>query len=71
MPHVTGATLTAGDGRWHVTLTGSGFEAGAVLLVDGQPAGLVTATSAGLLTAELLRSDFAPAPATLVPSQWR
>lgn len=66
VPHVTGATLTSGgDGHWHVTLTGSGFESGAVLLVNGHSAGSVTATSAGQLTAELLLDDFAQTPASL------
>ncbi|HZC78698.1 MAG TPA: hypothetical protein VE258_13190 [Ktedonobacterales bacterium] len=65
-PRVSSATLAAGnDGRWHVTLTGAAFESGAVLLVDGQPAGTVTATSAGLLAAELPLEDFAQAPASL------
>ncbi len=65
-PRVTGATLAAGDdGRWHVTLTGAGFESGAVLLVDGQSAGTVMATSAGLLTAELPLDDVAQALASL------
>jgi hypothetical protein len=65
VPRVTNAILYAGDDRWHVTLTGGGFEAGAVLLVNGQPAGRVTATSDGLLTAELAMGGFAQAPATL------
>jgi hypothetical protein len=63
---VTGATLAADDdGRWHVTLTGTGFESGAVLLMDGQSAGTVTAMSAGLLTAVLPLDDVAQAPASL------
>jgi hypothetical protein len=66
VPRVTGATLAAADdGLWHVTLTGTGYEAGDVLLVDGQAAGTVTATSAGLLTAELPLDDVAQAPASL------
>ena len=65
VPRVSGATLYAGYAHWHVTLTGAGFETGAVLLVNGQPAGVVTATSDGQLTAELALSSFAQAPATL------
>jgi hypothetical protein len=66
VPRVTGATLAAGgDGRWHVTLTGAGFEPGAVLLVNGQSAGTVTVSSAGLVTAELPLGDFAQPPANL------
>lgn len=66
VPRVTGATLAAGgDGRWHVTLTGAGFEPGAVLLVNGQSTGMVAVPSAGLLTAELPLGDFAQAPANL------
>jgi hypothetical protein len=65
VPRVASATMTAGEDLWHVTLVGAGFEPGAVLLVDGQPAGRVTATSSGLLTAELAREDRTQAPATL------
>jgi hypothetical protein len=62
---VTSATLAGGDEREHVTLVGAGFEPGAVLLVNGQPAGIVTGTSGGLLTAELEREHSALVPATL------
>ncbi len=66
VPRVTGATLAAGDdGRWHVTLMGAGFESGAVLLVNGQPAGAVTAMSNGLLMAWLPLDDLEQAPASL------
>jgi hypothetical protein len=66
VPRVTSATLAAGDdGRWHVTLMGAGFESGAVLLVNGQPAGAVTATSDGLLMAWLPLDDLEQAPASL------
>jgi hypothetical protein len=65
VPRVSGATLTASYYHWQVTLTGSGFAPGAVLLVNGRPAGTVTATSAGRLTAELRRDEHEQVPTSL------
>lgn len=60
VPHVTGATLIEDDGdHWRVTLTGTGFQPGALLLVNGQPTGTVIATSNDMLTAELTRAALA------------
>jgi hypothetical protein len=69
VPRVNGATIDLNDAtdaaRWPVTLTGSGFAPGAVLLVNGQPAGIVTGVSVGGLSGELLLGENAPVPAAL------
>jgi hypothetical protein len=54
IPTVSGATvIPAGHGMWTVTLSGSDFATGAVLLVNGHPAGDVTAVSDTSLTAQV------------------
>ena len=66
VPRVTSATLVEGaEGHWQVTLSGKGFQPGALLLVNGQPAGTVTATSSGVLTATLPLNALTEAPSTL------
>jgi hypothetical protein len=66
VPHVTGATMAVSDSeRWQVTLTGTGFQTGAVLLVNGRPAGNITATTATSLTAELLLDAIGQPPESL------
>lgn len=66
VPRVLGASLIEGvDEHWQVTVTGTGFEPGALLLVDGQPAGTVSATSNGLLTAELPLDALVQTPSAL------
>ena len=68
VPRVSSATIDlndAGDTHWPVTLTGSGFAPGAVLLVNGQPTGIVTGVSAGGLSGELLLGANAPVPPAL------
>jgi hypothetical protein len=42
-----------GDRRWQVTLSGAGFQPGAVLLVNGVPVGTAHVVSPSLLTAEV------------------
>ncbi|HEV7126055.1 MAG TPA: hypothetical protein VGN32_01290 [Ktedonobacterales bacterium] len=52
IPRVTSAEVLVPDhGQWTVTLSGSGFEPGAILLLDGRPAGQVTTITATSLTA--------------------
>jgi hypothetical protein len=64
-PMVSGATLSTGDGGWDVSVSGAGFEAGAVLLVNGQPAGHVTSVTPSALVARLRFSDNSAIPQTL------
>ena len=52
VPQVTGATVTQAHGLWQVTLHGSGFEPGAVLLIAGAPVGSVTDVTSTSLTAQ-------------------
>lgn len=66
VPRVTGATLVEDtDDHWLVTLTGSGFQPGALLLVNGQPTGSVIALSNGVLTATVPVDALAQTPSTL------
>ena len=54
VPQVTSATLdTSHDGTWRITLTGTGFEQGAMLLADGRSAGTVISLSTEFLIADL------------------
>ncbi|HLZ22394.1 MAG TPA: hypothetical protein VKQ30_09750 [Ktedonobacterales bacterium] len=45
---------------WHIVVIGSGFAPGAQLLVNGRPAGIVTAVSNTTLTADYTASDGQP-----------
>jgi hypothetical protein len=65
VPRVTEATLAHVDGNWRATLTGSGFQPGAVLLANGVPAGHIAFASAGAVVAELPVSAFPDPPHTL------
>lgn len=65
VPHITSATVTQARGLWRVTLQGSGFEPGAVLLFDGKPLGSVTAVSSTTLTAQAPSGPLANRTATL------
>jgi hypothetical protein len=68
VPRVSGATIDlndANDARWPVTLTGSGFAPGAVLLVNGQPTGIVTGLSAREISGELQLDANAQVPTAL------
>lgn len=66
VPRVTGATLVEGaDDHWRITLTGKGFQPGALLLVNGQPTGTVIATTSGLLTAAVPLDALTEAPSIL------
>ena len=64
-PMVSGATLSAGDDSWDVSVSGVGFETGAVLLVNGQPAGHVTSVTPSALVARLRFSGNSAIPQTL------
>ena len=67
LPHITGVTLTPTDSghRAKVLVTGTNFQPGAVLLVDGAPAGSVTKVSATQLTAEVDSEDALTAHSTI------
>jgi hypothetical protein len=54
-----------GQHLWRITITGSGFQPGATLLVNGQPAGTVNAVNPTTLVAQLSGDDSAPLPATI------
>lgn len=65
VPRATQATLVHGDDAWHIELTGSGFQPGATLLLNGQPAGQVTVASDGRATADLPASALRTPPASV------
>lgn len=54
-----------GQHLWRITVTGSGFQPGATLLVNGQPAGTVIAVNPTTLVAQLSGDDSAPLPANI------
>ena len=56
---------SGGQHLWTVTVTGSGFQSGAVLLVNGQPEGTVTSVSPSALVAQLPGDDSSPSPGTI------
>lgn len=56
---------SGGQHLWTITVTGSGFQSGAVLLVNGQPAGTVTSVSPSALVAQLPGDDSSPSPSTI------
>jgi hypothetical protein len=60
--HASAERLGQGQHLWQITVTGAGFQQGAVLLVDGQPAGAVTSVTATGLVAQVSRDDSAPLP---------
>lgn len=51
-----------GQHVWRITVTGSGFQQGAVLLVNGRPAGIVVSVTPTTLVAQLLGDDSDPLP---------
>src|SRR5262249_4641488 len=67
--HITSATLTRvdqdGHFAWRVTITGSGFQRGAVLLVNGSPAGTVVSVTPTQLVAQLPDSAVEDDPRSL------
>lgn len=65
VPRVTSATVVAEGDGWRVTLAGTGFESGAVLLLNGQPAGAVIAVSDSRLVATLPSESLPSGPGTL------
>ena len=67
-PTVTHAEMVySGHGQhlWRITVTGSGFQPGAILLVNGQPAGEVISVTPTALVAQMTGDDSAPLPAML------
>lgn len=53
VPHVTAVEITPiAGGKWQVVLTGSGFQPGAVLLLNGEPGGTVITVTATTLSAD-------------------
>ncbi len=65
VPHVAQATLSPHEDTWHVVVTGSGFQPGATLLLNGRPAVPLSVASDGRATAELPRSALASPPASV------
>ncbi|HEX5441390.1 MAG TPA: IPT/TIG domain-containing protein [Ktedonobacterales bacterium] len=57
----------AGHGQhlWTITISGSGFQPGAVLLVNGQPAGTVISVTPTKLVAQMSGDDSAPRPGSI------
>ena len=67
-PTVTHAEMVySGHGQhlWRITVTGSGFQPGAILLVNGQPAGEVLSVTPTTLVAQMTGDDSAPLPASI------
>jgi hypothetical protein len=54
-----------GQHLWQIIVSGSGFQQGARLLVNDEPAGNVTSVTATTLVATLSGDDSAPLPATI------
>ena len=54
-----------GQHLWQITVTGSGFQPGARLLANGQPAGVVISVTPTTLVAEISGDDSAPLPASV------
>ena len=68
VPGVTHAEMVySGHGQhlWRITVTGSGFQPGAILLVNGQPAGEVISVTPTALVAQMTGDDSAPLPASI------
>lgn len=69
--HVDAATMVyavgsdANQNVWEITITGSGFQPGAVLLIDGQVAGIVTSVTPTTLQAALPGDESTPLPASV------
>ena len=61
------AMVYSGHGQhlWQITVTGSGFQQGAALLVNGQPAGTVVSVTPTTLVAQLPGDDSAPLPRSI------
>jgi hypothetical protein len=62
---ITSAKLDAKGESWHITITGSGFQPGAVLLVDGQAVTAETQVSATQFDARVPRAHERVMPQTL------
>ncbi|HEV2237385.1 MAG TPA: IPT/TIG domain-containing protein [Ktedonobacterales bacterium] len=65
VPRISSAQLDQRGESWHITITGSGFLPGAVLLVDGQAVTAETQVSPTQLTARLPRARDRATPHTL------
>lgn len=66
VPRVARASVIAdGHGMWQVTLVGSGFQPGAVLLIDGRPQGSVTSVTSTQLVASAQSAPLKSAALTL------
>jgi hypothetical protein len=56
---------SGGQHLWTITVMGSGFQSGAVLLLNGQPAGTVTSVTPSALVAQVSGDDSDPPPSTI------
>jgi hypothetical protein len=63
--HIASAKLDVKDDSWRITITGEGFQPGAVLLMDGQAVAAPTQVSATQLTARVPRGHGRGTPHTL------
>jgi hypothetical protein len=66
--HVTQVSMiSSGHGQqlWQVTVSGTDFQQGAVLLVNGRPAGTVISVTPTTLVAQLAGDDSAPLPSSI------
>jgi hypothetical protein len=65
VPRITSAKLDEKGESWHITITGSGFQPGAVLLVDGQAVTAETQVSLTQLVARVPQAHERATPHTL------
>ncbi|PWT78931.1 MAG: hypothetical protein C5B60_00430 [Chloroflexi bacterium] len=66
--HVSRVTMVYSDDEqhlWRITVTGSGFAPGAVLLVDGQPAGKIISRTPTTLVGQMTGNDSGPRPGAI------
>ncbi len=65
VPRVVNAKAVVEDGSWNISIEGSGFQPGAVLLVNGQPVGSAISSNDNELEARLPVDAFPGAPQSL------
>lgn len=54
-----------GQHLWQITVTGSGFQPGATLLINGRPTGVILSVTPTTLVAQITGDDSAPLPASI------
>jgi hypothetical protein len=66
--HVSQASMVYSDDEqhlWRISVSGSGFAPGAVLLVNGQPAGTIVSNTPTTLVAKMTGDESSPAPSAI------